>query len=64
MTLCLLIDGDTHQAKFDLRDVDIPKVVDEIAPGVSESADSRDEGHDTADLELIRIHQPSADIKG
>jgi hypothetical protein len=36
-------------------------LIDEIAPGVSESADSRDEGHDTADLELIRIHQPSAD---
>jgi len=40
ISLCLLIDGDTHQAKFDLRDVDIPKVVDEIAPGVGESADS------------------------
>jgi len=36
MTLCLLIDRITDQAEFDLRDVHIPKVVDEIAPGVSE----------------------------
>jgi hypothetical protein len=46
ITLCLLIDGVTHQAEFDLRDVYSPKVVDEIASGVSESADSRDHGHD------------------
>ena len=57
----MLIDRVTHQAEFDLRDVYSAEVVDKIAPGVSESADSRDEGHDTADLELIRIHQPSAD---
>ena len=61
MTLCLLIDRITDQPEFDLRDVHISKVVDEIAPGVSESADSRNEGHDTADLELIRMYQPSAD---
>ena len=40
MTLCLFIDRVTHQTEFDLRDVRIPKVVDEIAPGVGESADS------------------------
>jgi hypothetical protein len=33
ITLCLLIDGVTHQAEFDLRDVYSPKVVDEIAQG-------------------------------
>jgi len=50
LTLCLLIDRVTHQAEFDLCDVYSPKVVDEIAPGVSESADSRDHGYDTAGL--------------
>src|ERR1700730_17717412 len=61
MPRCLLIDGTPHQVELALRAVHIPKVVDEIAPGVSESADSRDEGHDTADRELIRMHQPSPD---
>ena len=31
--MCLLIDGVTHQAEFDLRDIYSPKVVDEIAQG-------------------------------
>jgi hypothetical protein len=40
---------------------DSPKVVDKIAPRVSDAADPRDHGHDAADLKLLRMHQPSAD---
>src|SRR5580700_10727003 len=60
-TLRLLIDRVTDQAVFDLGNVHIAKVVDQIAPGVGDPADPRDEGHDAADCQPIRIYRPSAD---
>ena len=57
----LLIDRIAQQAIFDLRDVHIAEVVDEIAPRVGDPADPGDEGHDTADFQPFGVHRPSAD---
>src|SRR4051812_36769807 len=57
----LLIDRVAQQAIFDLRDVHIAKVVDEIAPRVGDPANPGDEGYDTADFQPFGVHRPSAD---
>src|SRR6185437_16056309 len=60
-TLRLLIDRVTDQAEFDLGNVRIPKIIDEIAPRVGDPADPRNEGDDAADLQSLRIHRQSTD---
>src|ERR1700719_2420254 len=59
--LCLLIDRAAYEAVFDLRDVHVAEIVDEIAPRVGGPADPRDKGHDPADFQPTGIDRPSAD---
>jgi hypothetical protein len=59
-----LVDRVGHQAVLHLGDANVPKVVDEIAPGVIEPTDARYEGDHTSDRKLLCVHPPPTQQQG
>src|SRR5690348_18384194 len=54
------MDADDDEIVFDGVDAGVAEVVDEVAPGIVEAADSGDVGDDAADRELAVQHVPAA----
>ena len=48
------------QPELYLGDVQLPEIIDQIAPWIVQPPDRGDKGDDAADLELIGVHQPAA----
>ena len=54
----LMVDPVGDETEFDLRQVQIPKVIDQIAPRIVQTTDRGDKGDNAAYLKLVSVHHP------
>src|SRR5258708_7347503 len=58
-----IVHGGGYQPILHLAHAVVPKIIDQIAPGIVELLDPGDEGYPPADLELAIEHVPAAEQK-
>src|SRR5437763_5335137 len=56
-----IVHGSRYQPILHMADAVVPKIIDQVAPGIVELLDPGDEGHHAADLELAIEHVPAAE---